>query len=69
MSANFDMRSFFLNYEVSLFIYDDDLASMLRFLQVFYIEKSVEITRDQWANRSMVSRFFDNTAQLLGPLL
>lgn len=69
MSANFDMRSFFLNYEVSLFIYDDDLASMLRFLQVSYIEKSVEITRDQWARRSMVSRFLDNTAQLLGPLL
>lgn len=69
MSANFDMRSFFLNYEVSLFIYDDDLASMLRFLQVSYIDQSVEVTRDQWANRSLVSRFFDNTAQLLGPLL
>ncbi|MCC6230014.1 MAG: cardiolipin synthase [Phycisphaerales bacterium] len=69
MSANFDMRSFFLNYEVSLFIYDDDLASMLRFLQVSYIEKSVEITRDQWANRSMARRLLDNAAQLLGPLL
>lgn len=69
MSANFDMRSFFLNYEVSLFIYDDDLASMLRFLQVSYIDKSVEITRDQWTKRSVLHRFLDNTAQLLGPLL
>ncbi len=69
MSANFDMRSFFLNYEISLFIYDDDLASMLRFLQVSYIDRSVEVTRDQWSRRSLAGRFLDNTAQLLGPLL
>jgi len=69
MSANFDMRSFFLNYEVSLFIYDDDLASMLRFLQVSYMDKSIEITREQWTKRSVLNRFLDNTAQLLGPLL
>lgn len=68
-SANFDMRSFFLNYEVSLFVYDDDFASMLRFLQVSYIERSSEITKDQWARRPVLKRFFDNFAQLLSPLL
>ncbi|MBL8759978.1 MAG: cardiolipin synthase [Phycisphaerae bacterium] len=69
MSANFDMRSFFLNYEVSLFIYDDDFASVLRFLQVSYIEQSTEVTRESWATRTLLRRFGDNVAQLLSPLL
>lgn len=68
-SANFDQRSFFLNFEVSLFIYDDDSASLLRFLQTDYISKSTEVLLSDWRNRPAWRVFLDNSAQLLGPLL
>ena len=68
-SANIDMRSFYLNFEVTLIIYDDDFASELRFLQIGYISDSEEVFLDQWQNRSLVRVLVDNAAQLLGPLL
>ncbi|MBL9000723.1 MAG: cardiolipin synthase [Phycisphaerae bacterium] len=68
-SANLDMRSFWLNFEVSLFIYDDDFAGMLRFLQTRYIDESEQIHLDEWRHRRVGRRFLDNAAQLLGPLL
>lgn len=68
-SANFDQRSFFLNFEVSLFIYDDDSASLLRFLQTDYITRSTEVLLADWRKRPLWRVFLDNTAQLLGPLL
>jgi len=67
-SANLDQRSFFLNFEVSLFIYDSDAAGSLRFMQTSYIEESLEITLPEWRNRSYGRIFLDNAAQLLGPL-
>lgn len=68
-SANLDMRSFWLNFEISLFVYDDDFASMLRFLQTKYIEEADQIHLDEWRKRPFLRRFLDNAAQLLGPLL
>lgn len=68
-STNMDQRSFFLNFEVTLFIYDDDFASVLRFLQTEYLGKSERIHLDQWKNRSSFAVLRDNSAQLLGPLL
>lgn len=68
-SANFDQRSFFLNFEVTLMIYDDDSASMLRYLQTGYMADAYEVNLDEWKCRSSLRVFFDNTCQLLGPLL
>lgn len=68
-SANLDMRSFYLNFEATLIIYDDNFASVLRFLQMDYISDSQEIHLDQWRRRPAVRTFADNFAQLLGPLL
>jgi cardiolipin synthase len=68
-SANFDQRSFFLNFEITLFVYDDDAASMLRFMQTSYIDRSREVTLNQWRQRPLWDVFVDNSAQLLGPLL
>jgi cardiolipin synthase len=68
-SANFDARSFWLNFEVTMFIYDDDFASIVRFMQTSYIEKSIEIGIDAWRRRPIWQVFLDNSAQLLGPLL
>jgi cardiolipin synthase A/B len=68
-SANLDMRSFYLNFEVTLFIYDTDQASVLRMLQVEYMQSSSDLFMEQWNERSFWIRAFDNTARLLSPLL
>ncbi len=68
-SANFDARSFWLNFEVSLFIYDDDFASVVRFMQTDYLRQSTEVQLDEWRQRSIFEIFRDNSAKLLGPLL
>lgn len=50
-SANFDRRSFLLNFEASLIVYDSDFASQLRFLQTSYIDDSIEIDLNKWTKR------------------
>lgn len=68
-SANLDARSFWLNFEITAFIYDDDFASQVRFMQADYLAHSTEVELAAWQNRSSLAVFRDNTAQLLGPLL
>lgn len=68
-STNFDQRSFFLNFEATLFIYDDDFASVLRFMQVGYMHDAEDVDLIAWRNRSWWASLRDNSAQLLGPLL
>jgi cardiolipin synthase len=68
-STNFDQRSFFLNFEITMFVYDDNFASMLRFMQVGYMQQSRQIYLADWRRRSLWCRARDNCAQLLGPLL
>ncbi len=68
-SANMDMRSFWLNFEVSVIIYDGEVASHLRMLQVEYMGDSDEIDPDAWRRRPVWKRLAENAARLLGPLL
>lgn len=68
-STNLDVRSFFLNYEISMFIYDSDQASSLRMMQVGYMGDSTEIFAPEWKARSVWRRALENTARLFTPLL
>jgi cardiolipin synthase A/B len=68
-SANLDMRSFYLNFEVTLFIYDTDETSVLRMLQVEYMQSSSDLFLEHWKDRPLRMRVLDNTARLLSPLL
>lgn len=68
-SANLDTRSFYLNFETTLWIYDDDFASVARFLQTGYTAHADDVDPHDWARRSITQRFLDNAAQLIGPLL
>ncbi|TVQ30275.1 MAG: cardiolipin synthase [Phycisphaeraceae bacterium] len=68
-SANLDMRSFWLNFEVTMVVYDTDFASILRFLQRHYISRSNAVTLEQWRRRPMYRFAVENTAQLVAPLL
>lgn len=68
-STNFDMRSFFLNFEITLFVYDSDVTGLLRMLQTSYMADSEELFVDSWVKRPLWKRAVENAARLLGPLL
>lgn len=68
-SANFDVRSFLLNFECTLFVYDRDFAGQLRFMQRHYVSESQPVDLKTWRQRSLTRRLVDNCAQLLSPML
>jgi cardiolipin synthase A/B len=68
-SANLDVRSFALNLEVNLLVFDTDFASVLRFMQTSYIEQSDEVTLVEWQKRPLWRKIVENSARLVGPLL
>ena len=68
-SANMDQRSFAINFEVTLAVYDDPFASELRKLQQTYSDASVDVTKEAWAERSLFTQLINNAAALFGPLL
>jgi len=68
-TVNLDMRSLWLNYELSLFVYDLQFASDLRQLQQSYIEDSLPLDPDIWADRPVSTRLLENILRLMSPLL
>lgn len=67
-SANVDMRSFDLNFEIAAMIYDEDFAA--RLLKVFYkdVERSIEVKPDEWSKRKRTERYKESIARIFGPL-
>jgi cardiolipin synthase len=63
------MRSLWLNYEVALFVYDQDFARTLRRLQETYISDSELLKGSSWSARPFMERFVENVLRLSGPLL
>jgi len=68
-SSNFDIRSFALNFEISLVFYDPRLTMDLRMRQLEYLEASVPLSRERWRRRPLPKRLMENTAKLFSPLL
>jgi len=68
-TANLDRRSFELNSEASLAIFDSDLASRVRFLQQGYIDDSRAIDAARWARRGTLVKISHNAAGVLSPIL
>ncbi|HLA83958.1 MAG TPA: cardiolipin synthase [Thermoguttaceae bacterium] len=68
-SSNFDIRSFELNFEISLLFYGSDVTAQLRDLQNGYIARSTLLGADEWNSRPGRIRVLENIAKLLGPLL
>ena len=68
-TANLDMRSLWLNYEVALFVYEPEFAKTLRALQQTYIDDADRLDPAQWSARSFRERFLENALRLASPLL
>jgi len=68
-SANFDIRSFFLNFELGVLLYERDATARLRFCQTRYLEESQKVNPALWAGRSWRHKLLERAAGLLSPLL
>ncbi len=68
-SVNLDMRSFWLNFEMTLFIYDKDFTTVVRALQHRYLEDAALYDLETLQHRSFFQRLLENIALLVGPLL
>jgi len=68
-SVNLDVRSFWLDFEVTLGVYDPDFAERLLALQGKYIEDSIPVNLKTWQQRPAKERFIENVARLASPLL
>ena len=68
-SLNMDMRSFWLNFEVTLLVNDDSFAADLRALLERYVRDSRRVDREEWASRPFRRRFLESVVRLAGPVL
>ena len=68
-TANMDITSFELNFEVNAMIYDEDIAIELEdnFMRDIYDSK--EYTLSMYKNRSLIQRVKEQVSRLLSPLL
>lgn len=67
-SSNMDMRSFALNYEVSLMMLGPDIVSEVRKVQDAYRSAAKELTLDEWLTRGRTSAYVDNVMRLTAAL-
>ncbi len=68
-SGNFDIRSFYLNFEINTLAYGERVTTALRTAQENYLSESTELTLEAWRNRKSHLRIFENMCKLLSPLL
>lgn len=68
-SANLDRRSFELNYEVNMALFDLDFIAELDERQQSYVERAREISFDEVRDWSWVRRLRNNLLALASPLL
>ena len=68
-TVNLDLRSFELNFEVSLIAYDREFSAATRALQSAYEARSRTLELEQWRARPRARRLLENAVQTMSPLL
>src|SRR5690625_6709170 len=68
-TANIDVRSFRLNFEVNAFLYDETIAKQLVDIFKEDIKLSTQMTKALYAKRSFGIRFKESISRLLSPIL
>lgn len=67
-TSNMDMRSFALNYEMSLMIVDPGVVREIRSVEDSYRAKSRELLLEEWIDRPALTRYVDNAMRLTATL-
>lgn len=67
-SSNLDMRSFQLDSEITLIVYNEELVSDLQLIESMYLKKSTLIKLNEWQKRRPLEKLFDNLARLTAAL-
>lgn len=68
-TVNIDPRSFWLNYELTVIVYDNDATRTVRERQREYLRQSTNVDPVRWRERSIPRRLLADVAQLFAPLL
>ncbi|EXI79754.1 MAG: Cardiolipin synthase [Candidatus Accumulibacter appositus] len=68
-TVNLDLRSFELNFEVSMLTYDREFSAAARAMQRHYESKSEPLQLQRWRGRPDWRRRLENAVQVLSPLL
>jgi len=68
-SANLDIRSFYLNFEVNVLLYGEQVTKHLRFAQQRYLNKCQPIVLSEWRERPLIKQYAEGAASLFSPLL
>ncbi|MBF2718364.1 cardiolipin synthase [Psychrobacter sp. NG254] len=68
-TVNIDMRSFYLNMEVSLAIYTPEMVAQVAYCQDIYLQNCHILSLEEWQQRPGSKRLFDNVVRLFSPLL
>ena len=68
-SVNMDMRSLWLNFEISLFVYNEGFTQQVRELQASYIAQSNFTDREHFRQRTFPQRLATNIMRLFSPVL
>jgi cardiolipin synthase A/B len=68
-SVNMDIRSFALDSEVSLLVYDEKVVAAFEAVQARYFAQSREVSAEAWGRRPLFKRVAQNTARLADSLL
>jgi cardiolipin synthase len=63
-SSNMDMRSFTLNFEISVMVHGRHIVDQLRKIEESYREQSKELFLEEWLARPLRSQWLDNMARL-----
>lgn len=68
-TVNLDMRSVWLNFEVTLIIYDAKFGQRISVLLEQYISEAEAVNKEEWEKRPLRRKLLENTLQLFSPLL
>lgn len=68
-SANLDVRSFNLNFELSVLLYGSEVTERLHGIQMGYLKQSLPLDQKSWSARSSLADYGDSAVALLSPLL
>lgn len=68
-SNNVDIRSFALNNEICLVVYDEEVVRKQRAIEARYLANSRELTLEEWNKRPVVQKAFQGVCRLVDSFL